>query len=76
VKAWDKLKPTDDIYKAIMDGLEKWVEYWDERNEPDFIPHPATWINKRRWESEPPKRESKSDPLAHLKKLYDELGDD
>ena len=76
VKAWDKLKLTDDIYKAIMDGLEKWVEYWDERNEPDFIPHPSTWINKRRWESEPPKRESKSDPLAHLKKLYDELGDD
>lgn len=75
VKAWGKLKLTDDLFTAIMDGLEKWARYWEERNEPDYVPHPATWINKKRWESEPPMKE-KGDPLAHLKKIYDELGDD
>lgn len=68
VKAWDKLKLTDDLFTAIMDGLEKWSRYWNERNEPDFIPHPATWINKKRWESEPPKGKKQNAALKYEQK--------
>lgn len=60
LKAWKKLSLDDDLFKSIMDGLAKWNRYWKARNEPDFIPHPATWINKRRWESEPPKIRNKN----------------
>ena len=55
IKAWKKLSMTDELFKAIMDGLKKWNRYWKQRNEPEYIPHPATWLNKHRWESEPPK---------------------
>lgn len=34
---------------AIMAGLGGWIVAWDERNQPEFIPHPATWLNQERW---------------------------
>lgn len=39
---------------AVMSGLAKWTRYWAERNQPEFIPHPATWLNDERWNDEPP----------------------
>ena len=33
-------------------GLSKWMASWTDRQ---FIPYPATWLNQRRWEDEPPK---------------------
>lgn len=53
MKAWAKIKPSE--FNDIMRGLYSWVRYWNSRGEDEFIPYPATWINKRRWESEPPK---------------------
>ena len=50
--AWDKLKVDESLFAAIMDGLRKWKRAWDD---PKFVPYPATWLNNRRWESEPPK---------------------
>ena len=50
--AWDKLKVDETLFAAIMDGLRKWKRAWDD---PKFVPYPATWLNNRRWESEPPK---------------------
>ena len=50
--AWDKLKVDESLFNAIMDGLRKWKLAWDD---PKFVPYPATWLNNRRWESEPPK---------------------
>lgn len=35
-------------------GLSAWSRYWEARNEPQFIPHPSTWLNQRRWEDSPP----------------------
>jgi hypothetical protein len=40
--------------REIADGLRKWVCYWEARNEPQFIPHPSTWLNQERWNDEPP----------------------
>ena len=50
--AWDKLKVDETLFAAIMDGLRKWKRAWDD---PKFVPYPATWLNNRRWEAEPPK---------------------
>lgn len=38
----------------IMVGLARWADYWRRRNEPEFVPHPSTWLNQRRWEDDPP----------------------
>lgn len=49
------LKPVASQPGAIATGLAKWVEFWNaDRTEQRFIPHPATWLNQRRWEDDPP----------------------
>ena len=53
VKSWGKLKP-DDQEEAIR-ILPEHVAYWHRTGTAtQFIPHPATWINGRRWEDELP----------------------
>lgn len=47
------LSETEKVSAAA--GLEKWNIYWEARSEEQFIPHPTTWLNNRRWEAEPPK---------------------
>ena len=44
--------------EAIMNGLEKWKgsDQW-LKEDGQYIPYPATWLNKRRWEDPPEKRE-------------------
>lgn len=37
----------------ILNGLEKWVDYW-KYVDPQFIPHPTTWLNGERWQDQPP----------------------
>jgi len=37
----------------ILDGLDRWVASHSD-TDPQFIPHPATWLNGRRWEDEEP----------------------
>lgn len=53
MKAWKRLKPDADLLRAIGEGLEraKASEQW-QRDRGQFIPHPATWLNGRRWEDE------------------------
>lgn len=53
IKAWQKLKPDDDLMTKIMQGLERWKKSndWLKENG-QYIPYPATWINQRRWEDE------------------------
>ena len=38
---------------ALAEGLEAWLPYWQARDEPDYVPHPATWLNGGRWEDRP-----------------------
>lgn len=53
LKAWRKLKPGGRLLADMMAALEKqrasadWIKDGGQ-----FIPHPATWLNKRRWEDE------------------------
>lgn len=44
-------KAADD---AILVGLQNWCDHWTARNQPQFIPYPATWLNDERWNNDPP----------------------
>lgn len=52
-KAWKKLKVTADLFGQIAEGLAAQVvcEAW-VKDAGQFIPHPATWLNGKRWEDE------------------------
>ena len=52
-KAWSKLKPTDELFSQICEGLAKQVTCHDWiKDGGKFIPHPATWLNGKRWADE------------------------
>ena len=52
-KAFEKLKPDDDLVQTMLDAIEKQKQtsQWQESGG-QFIPYPASWINGRRWEDE------------------------
>ena len=53
LKAWEKLKATDELSSEIMAGLASQVTSADwTKDGGKFIPHPATWINGKRWTDE------------------------
>jgi hypothetical protein len=72
-EAWDKLDPSPDLVAAIMTGLEraKRSKDWTKDNG-DFIPHPTTWINGRRWEDEVTPADA-SDNRTEFEKAFDAL---
>lgn len=53
IRSWKKLNPDEKLTKAILTGVEKWktTPQWKKDNG-QFIPHPATFLNQRRWEDE------------------------
>jgi hypothetical protein len=59
-KAWDKaLKAASP--DEIINGLTRHVLGW-EGKDPEFIPHPTTWLNRERWKYEPPERGPRQRP--------------
>jgi hypothetical protein len=52
--AWKKAYNTFDLSKLLA-GLERWkaTEQW-QKEDGKFIPYPATFLNQRRWEDDPP----------------------
>lgn len=53
-KSWKKLKPNDDLISKINVSLnaQKSNPQW-LKDDGQFIPNPATWLNQRRFEDEP-----------------------
>lgn len=53
--AWSKLSAADRA--AVAAAMPAFKASWASRPPTDlqFCPHPATWLNQRRWEDEPPK---------------------
>lgn len=51
MKAWKNIKPSSQVLAELMAGLDrqKAGEQW-QKDGGQFIPHPATWLNDRRWE--------------------------
>ena len=36
-----------------IEGLSNYIKHWEaNKTEKQFIPHPSTWINQKRWEDE------------------------
>lgn len=55
LKAWKKIKPAGQLLAEMMAALEKQNANADwQKDGGQFIPHPATWLNGRRWEDEAP----------------------
>lgn len=51
-KAWGKLRPDAGLLGQMLEAIEQ-QKAWKAWLE-GFIPHPATWLNGRRWEDEAP----------------------
>ena len=52
VRAWKKLKPDDTLVQAIIKDIERRKNTeWKDKDK-QYIPHPATYLNQRRWEDE------------------------
>lgn len=55
MKAFEKIHPDEETLTAMLTAIE-WqrnTRQWRE-NGGQFIPHPSTWLNQRRWEDERP----------------------
>lgn len=52
-KAFVKLHPTAELFKVILDGIEKSKksQQWQEEHG-RFIPDPSKWLNQGRWDDE------------------------
>lgn len=50
-KVFDKLKVDDSLLKQMLKALDvqKQSRQWQTK---EYIPHPTTWLNQRRWEDE------------------------
>lgn len=51
LKAWKKIAPDDELKAKIIDAVNvaKQSKDWT-KDEGQFIPYPATWLNAKRWE--------------------------
>ena len=62
VRAWDKLKPDDDLIAVMGRALERQLQS-QEWQAGIGIPYASTWINNRRWEDEPKTSGSSQPPV-------------
>lgn len=50
-KAWNRITPTEQLHNRIIDALERAKKSADWlKNNGQYIPHPATWLNAKGWE--------------------------
>ena len=50
-KSFKKLSSKDRL--SAYNGLLNYIKFWKyNKTEKQFIPHPSTWLNQRRWEDE------------------------
>lgn len=69
LRAFRKIKPAE--YEAVIAGLKAQLPKL-LATDPNFRPHPATWLNGRRWEDELDKDMPKTD--EQYAKEYSEVG--
>ena len=67
-KAWVKLKPTEELQAQILASIAMQAKSRDwMKDGGQFIPHPATWLNGRRWEDETAKANAPSGVFAGVR---------
>ena len=52
LKAFAKLNPDDDLLSVMLQAIERQKKSSQWQGGEQFIPHPATWINGKRWEDD------------------------
>lgn len=55
LKAWCRLDPDEALAEKIIRAVQNqktWLAWTKDGGQ--YIPHPTTWLNQRRWEDEPP----------------------
>lgn len=53
------------IMQTILDGLDVWVAFWKaSRTEPQYVPHPSTWLRQARWNDQPTTGRAATGPRA------------
>jgi hypothetical protein len=76
IKAFAKLKPDKPTLQAMLQAIER-MQVSGALRDPQFIPHPATWLNGRRWEDDVDTEysDSEKDVIASFNEsLGDRLG--
>ena len=75
MKAFEKIKPDESLLETMLTSIRRFKEsaQWQEEGG-KYIPHPATWLNQRRWEDEPPKAEARYQ--KQRKDAYDQRPND
>lgn len=53
MRAFNAVNPDQDLVQIMLDKIakEKLTAEWTEKGG-KYIPHPATWLNGKRWEDE------------------------
>jgi hypothetical protein len=80
MRTWKSKVRARDV-EVVLAGLAVWCEYWRARNEPEFIPHPSTWLNAESWNDQPPPvtrraggRQTTEDKFAYVESMIDADG--
>lgn len=63
-KAWEKLNPSAELQEKIVTAVKAYAvsPQWKKDNG-QFIPHPATFLNQKRWEDEVPRTSTWDNPV-------------
>ncbi len=71
-KSFKKIKMDNDLFNLILSQLElfKQTKDWNKDNG-QFIPYPATWLNQKRWEDEIQEKDLKTITTKDLADKYD-----
>lgn len=64
LKAFAKLNPDDDLLSVMLQAIERQKKSSQWQGGEQFIPHPATWLNGKRWEDDVVTERQKPAPAA------------
>lgn len=73
VKKWfKKNKPSNELFSSMMYSLEQFraSKEW-QKDGGQYIPHPSTWLNQKRWEDEGVEQNK---PMSALQRAFNEGG--
>lgn len=69
LKAWVKIRPDETLLNIMLTAIERQKQTFDwQKEDGQFIPFPATWLNQRRWEDEDGSTGSDMDPVETIRK--------
>jgi hypothetical protein len=52
-KAFERINPSENVLRDMLQWIEQ-AKYSQQWQNPQYIPHPATWLNRRQWEDDVP----------------------